>query len=210
MGLARAVLERPTCSTAPVFADDEESSLHSQPDTQLFISSSSGPHSLGHGVLYITSKRLVWQHGSRESSSYAVEYRQVLMHAISRGSEDLPQPAIYCQLEQGDDDDEVEEEDADEAARGAEEEEVIQASEVRFVPDDAAAGQRAPLNSAQPSSLLSFRPSDSRLLCHLCCGVVDAMYAAMCQGAALNPDPVQGTARSYTTARSLTVSVCHH
>ena len=151
MGLTRTALERPSASTAPVFADNEESCLQSQPGTQLVLSSSSGPHSLGHGVLYITSKRVVWQHGSRDSCTYAVEYRQLLMHAISRGSDDLPQPAIYCQLEQGDEEyEEDEEPDADEEARGEEEEEVNRAAEVRFVPDDAEAGQRC--STAQLSS----------------------------------------------------------
>ena len=130
-------------------ADAEESLLHSQPHVSVYLSAT---HNLGPGTLHITSKRVLWLPDSAQpaANGYAIDFPQLLMHALSRDTAYFPHPAIYCQLERDDEEDEDEEEDGEKEADagvdgGAEDavggDELTKAAEVRLVPDDQAARQ---------------------------------------------------------------------
>ena len=149
MGFISVVVQRDS-SGAPTFSDDEESLLHSQPHTRLFVSSSN--RLVGEGVLLITTKRVVWlaevPAAADDANGYAVGYHSLLMHAISTDTEHFANPSIYCQLEQPEED-EGEEEEEDEEEGEADDtsantplgDAVLRAGEARFVPDDPAAGR---------------------------------------------------------------------
>ena len=152
MGFTRLTAARSDAGV-PVFSDDEESVLHAQPHTQLLIAPAN--IKVGVGTLYVTSKRVLWlPDDATRGGGYAVEYKDVLMHAISRGEEDgFRHASVYCQLEQPEEEEEEDVEDGDAEDEGkdaaaAEAEEtagppadaVLKAGEVRFVPDNAAAG----------------------------------------------------------------------
>lgn len=52
---------------------------------------------LGQGMLYITSKRVIWIGDEGKSCDLDVPY--IIMHAVSRDPETYPKPCIYCQLD---------------------------------------------------------------------------------------------------------------
>ena len=156
MGFTRVAVEWNSAGEM-TFASADESCLHTQPLTRLFVSSSNAP--VGVGTLYVTSHHVLWTADAPSSgrgSGYRVEYYDLLMHAVSRETDDFPHASIYCQVEQPADGEEEEEGDDDEgpekekegegegdtdAASAAEGDPVVRATEVRFVPDDPAAGQ---------------------------------------------------------------------
>ena len=134
------------------------------------------------GTLMITSRRVVWvpSNGQQRVQGFSLFYQAIAMHAISRDTTDFPHPCLYVQLDAEQNISEVSEalrqgsgpvtkrqrhEGASGDADGGEEdedEEVVDYQEIRLVPAV---------------------PSDSAL---------DAMFKAMSEGAALNPDPDDG------------------
>ncbi|CAI5975175.1 unnamed protein product [Closterium sp. NIES-65] len=67
--------------------------LHSQPDVGLVLGESDVDES---GNLYITSKRVIW-HSTHTPHGIAVSLVDLSMHAISRDLEAYPKPCIYTQ-----------------------------------------------------------------------------------------------------------------
>ncbi|CAI5971432.1 unnamed protein product [Closterium sp. NIES-64] len=68
--------------------------LHSQPDVGLVLGESDVDES---GNLYITSKRVIW-HSTHTPHGIAVSLVDLSMHAISRDLEAYPKPCIYTQV----------------------------------------------------------------------------------------------------------------
>eukprot|EP01026_Neomeris_dumetosa_P076151 TRINITY_DN814_c0_g1_i4.p1 TRINITY_DN814_c0_g1~~TRINITY_DN814_c0_g1_i4.p1 ORF type:complete len:270 (+),score=37.96 TRINITY_DN814_c0_g1_i4:50-811(+) len=59
--------------------------------------------SLGVGILYLTSRRLVWKSAEQQGNSscqigYQIFFPQITMHAVCNDNEQYPQPCVYCQL----------------------------------------------------------------------------------------------------------------
>lgn len=116
--------------------------------------------SQGKGTLYVTTKNMIWLDETNASRGYSVDWPFIVMHAVCRDAESFPQPCIYCQLD-------VEEEEEEEVE---EDEDMV---------DGAVAEQK----SAKERVVSEFRlvPADPQ--------VIDEMYKACCDCAALNPDP---------------------
>lgn len=65
---------------------------------------------VGKGVLFITSKRIIWlESGSECNKAFDFDVPYITLHAVSRDLNTYPKPCIYCQL----DVEEGEEEEAD-------------------------------------------------------------------------------------------------
>lgn len=81
-------------------------------------------HSLGQGVLYITSRRVIWLPSTasaavNESGDASMRHdgidcdvQYILLHAISTDPTAFPKPCIYCQLDYSDDADPFEDAEA--------------------------------------------------------------------------------------------------
>ena len=95
---------------------------HEEPNTQLVLGSAPVA---GQGKLYITTSRLAWVPDAEGGQGFAVQYPDIVLHAICRDPEAYDKPCIFAQL--------ATEEDAgdDDAAEAI--------SELRLVPSDAAA-----------------------------------------------------------------------
>jgi len=135
------------------------------------------------GTLMITTSRVVWMpsNGQQRVQNFSLSYQAIAMHAVSRDTSDFPHPCLYVQLDAEQNISEVSEAlrqgggpangvkrqrgggETDAPAEEEDEEEPVDYQEVRLVP------------AAQ---------SDATL---------DAMFKAMSEGAALNPDPDDGT-----------------
>ncbi|GBF89912.1 hypothetical protein Rsub_02616 [Raphidocelis subcapitata] len=60
--------------------------------------------SLGKGTAYVTTRRIVWVPASGEpSKSLALRYPQIIMHAVSNDTSSFSRPCVYLQLDEGDD-----------------------------------------------------------------------------------------------------------
>lgn len=94
------------------------------------------------GTLYVTTWRLIWLSDDDLRKGYAVDFRSLSMHAISRDPEAYPVPCIYTQIEGGADEDEWDElEDGDEELlenenHVEERDNLSKVSEMRLVPRD--------------------------------------------------------------------------
>lgn len=85
------------------------------------------------GILYISTKRVMWLSDADKSKGYAVNFLSISLHAVSRDPEAYPSPCIYTQIET----------EADESAdsevsdsEGAENVELSKITEMRLVPSD--------------------------------------------------------------------------
>ncbi|GIL88781.1 hypothetical protein Vretimale_19626 [Volvox reticuliferus] len=86
--------------------------------------------SAGSGVLHLTTRRVVWVSSQPSGPAFAMRYRQLMVHAISRDPASFPKPCIYLILDEGSEDmmqPADEEEDADGEAEDI-------PAEVRLVP----------------------------------------------------------------------------
>eukprot|EP01039_Chlorochromonas_danica_P000126 gene126-134_t len=80
---------------------DEESIDYVLDKVELALDAEEGP--LGNGMLYITSKRVIWLGSNGKACDFDVPY--ITLHAVSRDTETYPKPCIYCQLDTEDDSD---------------------------------------------------------------------------------------------------------
>jgi len=64
-----------------------------------------GASSEGSGVLYITTRNLIWLDSSDLNKGFLVPFKSIGLHAISRNQENFPSPCIYCHLNVNYDDD---------------------------------------------------------------------------------------------------------
>ena len=117
------------------------------------------------GVLHVTTRRLVWLGtGDAASRGYAVPFRSLTMHAVSRDATDggFSKPCIYAQIEGPPPHDATETSGeapttaSDEDEREEEQDTFDEMTEARFAPDDSAR--------------------------------LDELFRALCDCAALNPD----------------------
>ena len=117
------------------------------------------------GVLHVTTRRLVWLGtGDAASRGYAVPFRSLTMHAVSRDATDggFSKPCIYAQIEGPPPHDATETSGeapttaCDEDEREEEQDTFDEMTEARFAPDDSAR--------------------------------LDELFRALCDCAALNPD----------------------
>jgi len=100
----------------PILAFDEKI-VYQEPATQAFFGERKTE---GKGVLYITTKNVIWLSNEDGNKGFSIDYPFLTMHAVSRDLSSFRIPCIYCQLDQEE-----------------EEEEEEEWSEVRFVPADA-------------------------------------------------------------------------
>jgi len=145
--------------------DPEESVAFTADRTQLFLRADK---SEGVGTLYVTTKHLIWQ-SLDHRVGYRMDYPYVLLHAVSRDTSSFPHPCLYAQL-----DDEVEEE----AFRSASmRQPAVQAAAAAANGED---DEDEEADEPQPISDLRFVPENA--------GILDALYRAVSECAALNPD----------------------
>eukprot|EP00245_Coleochaete_scutata_P001733 TRINITY_DN12182_c0_g2_i1.p1 TRINITY_DN12182_c0_g2~~TRINITY_DN12182_c0_g2_i1.p1 ORF type:complete len:209 (+),score=74.65 TRINITY_DN12182_c0_g2_i1:317-943(+) len=117
------------------------------------------------GTLFITTRRLIWLSDEATKPGFAVDFKSLSMHAISRDEEAYPRPCIYAQIDtdavdhgefEGDDEEEVEE--------GAE-----------------------AMDVETPTALDLQEVSEIRLV-PLDSSVLDQLFQTLCECALLNPD----------------------
>ncbi len=115
--------------------------------------------------------RLVWFPDAQGAAGYAVPFRRIVMHAISRGG---ARPCIFAQIEGA-------APGSEQAAAENEEEgeEGEQSTELRLVPADEAAGACCTGAMAVPTLTLP----------RACGCAVETLFRTMCDVAAMNPDP---------------------
>merc|ERR1740139_851240 len=121
----------------------------------------------------ITSRRVVWlpSNGQQRVQGFSLFYQAIAMHAVSRDVSDFPHPCLYVQLDAEQNISEVS--DALRQAGGAGE---------APAEGEEAEDEVEPVDY-QEMRLVPAAPSDAAL---------DAMFKAMSEGAALNPDPDDG------------------
>lgn len=105
---------------------DGEVVRHEEPRTQLVLNSSTA----GLGRLFVTTHRLAWVPDAAAAQGFAIEYPNIVLHAVCRDSDAYDAPCIFCQLatDSGVDEDDME------GAGGS-----TEAQELRLVPDNALA-----------------------------------------------------------------------
>eukprot|EP01102_Stenamoeba_stenopodia_P004790 TRINITY_DN15159_c0_g1_i1.p1 TRINITY_DN15159_c0_g1~~TRINITY_DN15159_c0_g1_i1.p1 ORF type:complete len:189 (+),score=32.88 TRINITY_DN15159_c0_g1_i1:76-642(+) len=79
-----------------------EAPLFSAPNVTFHL----GARSEGSGVLYITTRNLIWLDSTDPNKGYSVPFKSIGLHAISRNQENFPAPCIYCHLNANYEDDE--------------------------------------------------------------------------------------------------------
>lgn len=129
--------------------------------------------SLGKGKVYVTTRRIIWMPSAAgagsSSGGLALRYPQIVMHAVSNDTSSFSRPCVYLQLDEGS-------EAADEpmgvgtAARGG-------ADEGEEGGSSSAEGEEGEEEMAAELRLV---PADAV--------AVDAIFKAMCDCSALNPD----------------------
>ncbi|EDQ84478.1 uncharacterized protein MONBRDRAFT_12744 [Monosiga brevicollis MX1] len=131
---------------------------------QLFL----GTETHGTGKLSITDVDVAWWSADR-NYGYAVNYPDLMLHAVSRDVERFPEPCVFCYLDlEGDDASEVGE---------------SRLREVLFMLPQCGSRIATPFTKDETVSgeaEMRFVPADANQL--------DAIYTAMCQGQAANPD----------------------
>jgi len=136
------------------------------------------------GTLMITSRRVVWlpSNGQQRVQGFSLFYQAIAMHAVSRDVSDFPHPCLYVQLDAEQNISEVS--DALRQGGGPAVKRQRQAGEAGEAPAEGeeAEDEVEPVDY-QEMRLVPAAPSDAAL---------DAMFKAMSEGAALNPDPDDG------------------
>lgn len=154
--------------------EPEESISFTSDNTRLFLRADKAE---GDGTLFVTTKHLIWLSADR-SVGYRMDYPYLLLHAVCRDTSSFPHPCLYAQLD-------------DEVAEDA-----FQSASMRQVMPTAAAASAASAGAASidedgddddedaaedsPISDLRFVPANPDIL--------DALYKAVSECAALNPD----------------------
>ena len=93
---------------------------------------------LDDGCLYVTTRRVIWHSVNDSAVGFAISFRSIGMHAVSRDTSDYPSACMYLQIDTEDDamlggDDEDDDEEAvEEEGEGQDSLELVQ--EVRLVP----------------------------------------------------------------------------
>mmetsp|Transcript_984 Transcript_984/g.3492 ORF Transcript_984/g.3492 Transcript_984/m.3492 type:complete len:237 (+) Transcript_984:154-864(+) len=111
------------------------------------------------GCLYVTTRRVVWHSLASTEVGYAISFRSIGMHAVSRDTSSFPQACVYLQIdgeEPTNDDGSDEDDTAEGETKMNEEQALASVEEVRLVPAEEAQ--------------------------------LDEIFQAMCDCAALNPD----------------------
>ena len=98
-----------------------ESVRHEQANTQVFV----GSRNAGSGALFVTTQRLAWVPVAAAEQGFAIEYPNIILHAICRDSDAYDKPCVFCQLVAPEEADSLVDSDA-------------AVNEVRLVPADAA------------------------------------------------------------------------
>ncbi|GMH33348.1 hypothetical protein BSKO_01182 [Bryopsis sp. KO-2023] len=100
------VVDAADATGRPNLQDDGEEVRGEYQDVQLVL----GCNLIqGQGDLFITTKRVVWMKSGAASRGFAVDYQNIVMHAVSRDPEVASRACIYTQLDtslQHDEDDE--------------------------------------------------------------------------------------------------------
>mmetsp|Transcript_17044 Transcript_17044/g.47600 ORF Transcript_17044/g.47600 Transcript_17044/m.47600 type:complete len:232 (-) Transcript_17044:664-1359(-) len=60
-----------------------------------------GTRSEGVGTIHLTTRRVVWISQADQARGFAVGYRTIMVHAVSRDLENFDQPCIFLQLDSG-------------------------------------------------------------------------------------------------------------
>ncbi|KAJ3040583.1 hypothetical protein HDV00_010763 [Rhizophlyctis rosea] len=151
----------------------------------------------GKGDLYIAESQLI-HHNPETTTSICIDCRSIVIHAISREGDPIVRaPCIYCQLEGpsiiSEDGTGIGRDvngnrvrpDGDADMGDAEEEEEEVTMEVRIVPDDAG-------SCGYPAGRNYFAARGSLFFClQILAFVVDAIFQALSDCAALHPDPME-------------------
>ena len=118
---------------------------------------------IGVGTLYVTSAFVRFVSGNDSDDEVRIDYPAIILHAITRDTSTFPQPCIYCQCA-------VEAVHADS-------------------PDDTSADNNAESDGSGADEIcveeVRIAPNDTSFL--------EDIFAAMCRGAALNPDTHNAT-----------------
>ncbi len=162
-----------TADGLPVLEDNERIIL-SHANVACFLDPE---RSEGSGAMHVTTKFVYWFSAEDVERGYRLQYNWISMHAVSRDPESFARPCVYCQLDLPpaapsfmcmDGGDAGEEDEADAGAADDAEE-----------ADDADNGMADdPFDSL---SEIRFVPADD--------AAINAIFTAMSDGAALNPDP---------------------
>mmetsp|Transcript_5985 Transcript_5985/g.13783 ORF Transcript_5985/g.13783 Transcript_5985/m.13783 type:complete len:190 (+) Transcript_5985:85-654(+) len=75
--------------------NDGEEVQHVQGGVQVFVDDKPA---IGRGTLYVTTQNVRWKPEAAGGSVLALQWRSVLMHAVSRDPNTFPHPCIYCQI----------------------------------------------------------------------------------------------------------------
>ncbi|GIL60693.1 hypothetical protein Vafri_15226 [Volvox africanus] len=81
--------------------DDEEELKSKYPEVEFVLGSNL---TAGSGVLHLTTRRVVWVSSQPSGPAFAMQYRQLMVHAISRDPSSFPKPCIYLILDEGSED----------------------------------------------------------------------------------------------------------
>eukprot|EP00262_Sarcandra_glabra_P010104 TRINITY_DN2499_c0_g1_i1.p1 TRINITY_DN2499_c0_g1~~TRINITY_DN2499_c0_g1_i1.p1 ORF type:complete len:269 (+),score=27.86 TRINITY_DN2499_c0_g1_i1:21-827(+) len=110
--------------------ENGEELMHVQPRVAIVLGKRA-PESPG--ILYISTKRVLWLSDVDEDRGYAVDFLSVSLHAVSRDQEAYPSPCIYAQIEveAGDDD-----ESGGSDSECIEDVELSKITEMRLVPSE--------------------------------------------------------------------------
>jgi len=144
----------------------------------------------GVGRVYVTSKRVVWLNDDSIASpaGFAVDFRSIVCHAISRTPEDRISNKggyLYCQLDTGNEDygsmslHQDEEEDTEPSSTSEGPSSTETPFEMRFCPSPSST---TGTDTQQQNNTNNHQPQDNNQL-------VDQLYQAFSEGALLNPDP---------------------
>ena len=129
IGPTSVVTPLPLSGAAPgsLILLDGEVVRHEESNTQLVLNSTT----VGSGKLFVTTYRLAWVPDVAGSQGYAIEYPNIVLHAVCRDLDAYSKPCIFCQLnaDEGSDND-----DATASVGGA-----STISDLRLIPASAAA-----------------------------------------------------------------------
>jgi nucleotide-sensitive chloride channel 1A len=83
---------------APAMEEDED--VHyTAPHCQLHFGED---RPQGTGTLFVTTRRVVWVSSAEPAKKFAIYFRDISMHAITRDTSNFPFPCVYCQLDADD------------------------------------------------------------------------------------------------------------
>lgn len=144
------------------------------------------------GCLYVTTRRVVWHSLASTEVGYAISFRSIGMHAVSRDTSSFPQACVYLQIdgeEPTNDDGSDEDDTAEGETKMNEEQALASVEEVRLVPAGMLT-EGVPRESTLCGSYgLPVVPSDKAVGTDYAEEAqLDEIFQAMCDCAALNPD----------------------